>query len=88
MHTSKKMENNFLIDLISDCLFVFVGFAGSYIGLDSLPENETLVQAITTIPQTSTIDVLIKIFTMFSLLVSSVAGFIPIIKFIKRNKNK
>ena len=62
MHTSKKMENNFLIDLISDCLFVFVGFAGSFIGLDSLPENETLVQAIATIPQTSTIDVLIKIF--------------------------
>jgi len=83
------MENNFFADVVSDFILVFISFAGTYIGLDSLPEKETLIQIINS-PGTSetTVDSIQKIMTIFSLLVSTIAGLIPIIKFINRRKNK
>ena len=83
------MENNFFADVVSDFILVFISFAGTYIGLDSLPEKETLIQIINS-PGASetTVDSIQKIMTIFSLLVSTIAGLIPIIKFINRRKNK
>jgi len=42
----KRMENNFLIDVVGDFILVFIGFTGTFIGLDSLPQQETLIQII------------------------------------------
>jgi len=88
MNKSRKMENNFLVDVVGDYILVFIGFTGGFIGLDSLPQGETIIQAVNTVNTESTIDIVTKVLTLFSLCISSVAGFIPIIKFIKRNKNK
>ena len=83
------MENNFFADVVSDFILVFISFAGTYIGLDSLPEKETLIQIINSPGASeSTVDSIQKIMTIFSLLVSTIAGLIPIIKFINRRKNK
>jgi len=84
----KRMENNFLIDVVGDFILVFIGFTGTFIGLDSLPQQETLIQIINSTDSGTTVDSIQKIMTIFSLVVSTIAGFIPIIKFCKRNKNK
>tara|TARA_R100001463_G_scaffold136120_1_gene200760 strand:+ start:373 stop:642 length:270 start_codon:yes stop_codon:yes gene_type:complete len=84
-----RMENNFLIDVVGDFVLVFISITGTLLGLDSLPQQETLIQIINSPNQTATsIDSIQKIMTIFSLCISTVAGFIPIIKFCKRNKNK
>ena len=83
------MENNFFADVVSDFILVFISFAGTYIGLDSLPEQETLIQIINTpVTNGTTVDSIQKIMTIFSLLISTIAGLIPIIKFCNRKKNK
>lgn len=87
MNKAEKMDNSFY-NVVGDYIFVFISFAGTYIGIDSLPENQTLIQSISTVQNISTVDIVQKIMTILSLCVSSVAGFIPIIKFINRNKNK
>ena len=84
----RRMENNFLIDVVGDFILVFISITGTFIGLDSLPQEETLIQIINTTEATTTIDSIQKIMTIFSLCISTIAGFIPIIKFCKRNKNK
>lgn len=81
------MENS-LWNVFGDYILVVISFAGTYIGIDSLPENETLIQSISTVQNISTVDIVQKIMTILSLCVSSVAGFIPIIKFINRKKKK
>lgn len=86
MNNSEKMEENFLIDVVSDFILVFISITGTFIGFDSLPQQETLIATISTINSVSFLDVIIKIMTIFSLIISSVAGVIPIIKFLNRNK--
>lgn len=81
----KKMDNNFL-DLASDYVFAFISIVGTYIGLDSIPEGQTLIQIVTSSGSESAVDVTQKIMTILSLLISSIAGLIPIIKTVKRNK--
>ena len=87
MNKAEKMENS-LWNVFGDYILVVISFAGTYIGIDSLPENETLIQSISTVQNISTVDIVQKIMTILSLCVSSVAGFIPIIKFINRKKKK
>lgn len=87
MNKAEKMENS-LWNVFGDYILVVISFTGTYIGIDSLPENETLIQSISTVQNISTVDIVQKILTILSLCVSSVAGFIPIIKFINRKKKK
>lgn len=83
------MENNFFADVVGDFILVFISFTGTYIGLDSLPEQETLIQIINTpVTNGTTVDSIQKIMTIFSLLISTIAGLIPIIKFCNRKKSK
>ena len=83
------MENNFLIDVVGDFILVFISVTGTLIGLDSLPQQETLIQIINSPDQAqTTVDSIQKIMTIFSLCISTIAGFIPIIKFFKRNKKQ
>lgn len=83
------MENNFFGDVVGDFILVFISFAGTFIGLDSLPEQETLIQIINSSDSSATtVDSIQKIMTIFSLLISTIAGCIPIIKFCNRKKNK
>jgi len=82
---NKKMDSDFL-DLATDYVFAFISIVGAYVGLDSIPDGQTLIQIVTTSGAESAVDVTQKIMTIFSLLISSVAGLIPIIKTIKRNK--
>ena len=86
MNNSEKMEENFLIDVVSDFILVFISITGTFIGFDSLPEQETIMATISTVDSVSVLDVVQKVLTIFSLIISSVAGFIPIIKFVNRNK--
>ena len=83
----KKMNNDF-IDLISDYLFATISIAGAVVGIDSIPDNQTIIQVITSTSAESSIDVTQKIMTIASLTISSIAGLIPIIKTIRRNKNE
>jgi len=87
VNKAEKMENS-LWNVFGDYILVVISFTGTYIGIDSLPENETLIQSISTVQNISTVDIVQKILTILSLCVSSVAGFIPIIKFINRKKKK
>lgn len=84
----KRMENNFLIDVVGDFVLVFISITGTLLGLDSLPEQQTLIQIINTTEPGTSIDSIQKIMTIFSLCISTIAGFIPIIKFCKRNKKQ
>ena len=86
MNNSRKMEENFLIDVVSDFILVFISITGTLIGFDSLPQQETIIATISTVDSVSVLDVVQKVLTIFSLIISSVAGFIPIIKFVNRNK--
>ena len=86
MNNSRKMEENFLIDVVSDFILVFISITGTLIGFDSLPQQETIIATISTVDSVSVLDVIQKVLTIFSLIISSVAGFIPIIKFVNRNK--
>ena len=88
MIKQKRMENNFLIDVVGDFILVFISFTGTIIGLDSLPQQETLIQIVNTTETATTIDSIQKLMTIFSLIVSTIAGFIPILKFCKRNKKQ
>lgn len=87
MNKAEKMENS-LWNVFGDYILVVISFTGTFIGIDSLPENETLIQSISTVQNISTVDIVQKIMTILSLCVSSVAGLIPIIKFINRKKKK
>ena len=86
MNNSRKMEENFLIDVVGDFILVFISITGTLIGFDSLPQQETIIATISTVDSVSVLDVIQKVLTIFSLIISSVAGFIPIIKFVNRNK--
>ncbi len=86
MNNSETMEENFLIDVVGDFILVFISITGTLIGFDSLPQQETIIATISTVDSVSVLDVVQKVLTIFSLIISSVAGFIPIIKFVNRNK--
>lgn len=85
MITKNKMGDH-IIDLLSDYLFAIISVTGALIGLDSIPENQTIIQVITSPSAETGVDVTQKVMTIISLLISSVAGLIPIIKTFKRNK--
>lgn len=84
----KKM-NDQIVDILSDYAFAIFSIVGTVIGLDSIPEGQTIIQIVTSDSASSGIDVTQQIMTIATLFVSFVAGLIPIIKTIKsvkRNK--
>ena len=78
--------NSNIIDLLYDYFFAVISITGAMIGIDSIPENQTIIQVITSTSAESGVDVTQKVMTILSLLISSIAGLIPIIKTLKRNK--
>ena len=85
MDQTNKM-NEGITDLLTDYIFAGISIAGTIIGLDSIPEISQVFHINIASADVSTIDVSQKIMTIASLFVSMVAGLIPIIKTIKRNK--
>lgn len=81
----KKMDNQ-ITDILTDYFFAIISIAGTVVGIDSIPDNQTIIQIITSTETESGVDITQKIMTILSLLISSVAGLIPIIKTIRRNK--
>jgi hypothetical protein len=78
--------NSNIIDLLYDYFFAVISITGAMIGIDSIPENQTIIQVITSPSAESGVDVTQKVMTILSLLISSISGLIPIIKTFKRNK--
>ena len=85
MNIQRKMNSN-IIDLLYDYFFAVISITGAMIGIDSIPENQTIIQVITSPSAESGVDVTQKVMTILSLLISSISGLIPIIKTFKRNK--
>lgn len=85
MNQTKRMNEEFY-DIIADFFFATISVGSMLIGLDSIPDNQTIIQIVTSPTTESGVDVTQKIMTIVSLIVSTTAGLIPIIKTIRRNK--
>ena len=85
MITKTKMGDH-IIDLLVDYFFAIISIAGAMVGMDSIPDNQTIIQVVTSSSAETGVDVTQKIMTIVSLLISSIAGLVPIIKTFKRNK--
>lgn len=82
IRSMKDIIFEFFIDYV--CPIISLG--GMYVGLDSLTTDHTIIHVFTSPSAETGVEITEKILTIASLIISIIAGLIPISKHIKRNK--